>query len=388
MGLLLNLVPPPGAAAGAAGDYTGWHLPLPAGAWTLSRGPCGSAAAFDHECGYYENACAIDLIPLAGSMENVPVLAPYTGRVFYIGTRTESGLMLMVRHPDERVSVYMHLAKTVVALDETVATGQVLAYAGRSGTNRPHLHFFVQPNAVERACVSVAGLDTLDYGQGRALSGNLAWADLTLPDPPAALPDWLPTLANRPAAGLSLPRLVQLQPGTTVNVPVLAGGPAATLTWAGTVLAPIRRASDYALFQVPLTAPAAPGDYEQRLEPSPGGPRQSALLRYSVRALQPWPAETAVLLSNADLVSPAGWSLHVTAPRLCWRLPARVAWRARVVVAGPTPAESDWLTAAACWQPPPLAAGTYYWKVFLQDAQGAQNRPNQRPFAFIVTTRP
>ena len=219
-------------------------------------------------------------------------------------------------------------------------------------------------------------------------AGNLAWADLTLPDPPAALPDWLPALANRPAAGLSLPRLVQLQPGMTVNVPVLASGPAATLTWAGTVLAPVRRAADYALFQVPLTAPAAPGDYEQRLEPSPGGPRQSALLRYSVRALQPWPAETAVLLSNADLVSPAGWSLHVTAPRLCWRLPARVAWRARVVVAGPTPAESDWLTSAACWQPPPLAAGTYYWKVFLQDAQGAQNRPNQRPFAFIVTTRP
>src|SRR5687767_8287129 len=78
-------------------DFSAWDLPLPAGQWTISRGPCASESGFDHQCGYYEDECALDLTSSLGSMENVPVLAPQDGQVFFIGTRADSGLALMLQ---------------------------------------------------------------------------------------------------------------------------------------------------------------------------------------------------------------------------------------------------------------------------------------------------
>jgi murein DD-endopeptidase MepM/ murein hydrolase activator NlpD len=390
LGLILALAlaggAPPLEAAGGA--YAGWHLPVPAGEWTISRGPCGAESVFDHECGYYENQCAVDLVPLAGSMENVPVLAPQAGQVFFVGQRAETGRMLMLLHPDGRVSGYMHLAKIVVGADDPVTQGQVVAYAGRTGTVRPHLHFFVQPNAVERACASPAGLDTLDFRRGRAVSGNLSWSELILADPPPALPDWLPALNGLPASGLRTPQGLALAPGTAVSVPVLAAGRLTetdALTLSGGSLAPTRRAPDYALFRVPLLANTVSGDYEQTLEARAAGRRLTGVLQYSVRPA-PVPAiPPDVLLDNPQLAGPAGWTTHNRAPELCWRLTgtAPAAGQFRVLLAGPAQADSGWMT-AMCWRPPQLAAGTYFWKVFWRDAQGAMNRPNQRPFAFVM----
>jgi hypothetical protein len=53
----------------------------------------------------------------------------------------------------------------------------------------------------------------------------------------------------------------------------------------------------------------------------------------------------------------------------------------RVMVTGPTPADSGWMT-ESCWQTPALARGTYAWKVFVRDADGHMNRTNQRPWVF------
>lgn len=389
LGLALALALAGGAPpAEAASAYAGWHLPVPAGEWTISRGPCGAESVFDHECGYYENQCAVDLVPLAGSMENVPVLAPAAGQVFFVGQRSETGRMLLLLHPDGRVSGYMHLTKIVVGPDAPVAPGQVVAYAGRTGTVRPHLHFFIQPNAVERACANPAGLDTLDFRRGRAVSRNLSWSDLVLADPPPALPDWLPALSGLPASGLATPQGLALAPGTAVSVPVLAAGRLAetdALTLGSGSLAPTRRAPDYALFRVPLLANAVAGEYEQKLEAQAAGRRLTGALHYSVRPAPAPASPPDVLLDNPQLAGPAGWTIHNRPPELCWRLArtAPAAGQFRVLLAGPTPADSGWIT-AACWRPPSLAAGTYFWKVFWRDAQGAMNRPNQRPFAFLM----
>lgn len=376
----------------AAGpDFADWHLPVPAGEWAISRGPCGSAAVFDHDCQYYENQCAVDLVPVAGSMENVPVLAPQAGRVLFAGVRSETGLMLMLLHGDGRVSGYMHLSRLVVSLDEAVGQGQVVGYAGKSGTTRPHLHFFVQPNAVERSCQMIMGLDVLDYRNGRAVSRNLAWAQLTLAEPPSALPDWLPALDGAAEPALQTPERLLLSPGTAASVPVLARGRYTaedTLRFGATTLTPARRTPGYALFKVPVIAPVRAGEYEAQLEITTAARTLRQALRYTVRPAATAQAGGPVLLESVALVRPGGWTSHAASPELCWRVPLGrdrqdLRLRYRVIVSGPAQADSGWV-AATCWRPPALPPGTYFWKVFLRDPAEAMNRPNQRPFAFIV----
>jgi len=387
----------PSAVAGpstppSAPDFSGWHLPLPAGEWQISRGPCGADTLFDHLCGYYENQCALDFVPISGSLENVPVLAPQAGQAFFIGAREETGRMLMLLHPDGRVSVLFHLARIVVGLDEAVQQGQVVAYAGGSGNVRPHLHFFVQRNAVERECLNVQGLDTVNYRDARAVSRNLAWSQLELIDPPATLPDFLPTLATAPTEGIILPQQVRLGPGERVSLPVLVNGQLTatdSLTTGGNLLAAIRRSTTQTWFTVPLTAPQRAGEYSVRLELRAADARlnrQAAVMRYTVR---PWAGTRAgpgFLFTNPEMTNPTGWTFHDAPPLLCWRVPANVGKAPlsfRAIAVGPTQVDSGWIS-ATCWQAPKLDPGTYFWKVFVRDAGGVMNRTNQRPFAFVM----
>ena len=219
----MQLSPPVALGSGLL-DFSEWHLPLIAGEWRISRGPCNSVAPFRYSCDYYENSCAVDFMPISGSMQNVPVLAPQDGWVFFSGERKDAGTSLMLEHPDGRVSSFMHLARIVVASNEFVTQGQVVGYAGKTGnSNKPHLHFHVQPNAVQRECLDLKGLDEIDYEQMRAISKNLRWADLILADPPMPLPDWLATLTittDPPVNGVSIPQQILLAPGASVRVPV------------------------------------------------------------------------------------------------------------------------------------------------------------------------
>jgi hypothetical protein len=373
--------------AQAAGSFAGWHLPLPAGRWGISRGPCGSAARFNHNCGYYEERCGVDFVPLSGgSMENVSVLAPQAGQVFFLGTRSEAGLTLMLQHADGRVSVFFHLNKIVVGPDERVTQGQVVAYAGSTGSSgNPHVHFFVQPNAAERECVMLSGLDTLDYRLGVATSRNLAWGRLILPDPPA-VPDWLPTLTT-PATrnGLVLPARVMLAPNALAAVPVAAPLTAgATLQANGLYFTPVLTSTSFSVFRVPLSAPATGGNYELKLRAASG---LSGTLRYTVRRPPDTTPSAGLIMLNPYLVSPTGWQSVGQAPQLCWGQSPRAGsgpFEFRVILAGRAFVDSGWL-ADTCWQTPRLQPGTYYWKVFVRDARGYMNRTNQRPWAFIVS---
>jgi murein DD-endopeptidase MepM/ murein hydrolase activator NlpD len=377
------------ATASGAADYSGWRLPLAEGEWQISRGPCGSAARFTHDCRYYEERCAVDFVPLSGSMEDAPVLAPQAGQVFFLGARPDAGLMLMLLHPDGRVSGFMHLSKVVVGLDETVAQGQVVAYAGSTGSSgNPHLHFFVQPDAVQRECMDLTGLDILDFQLQRATSRNRAWPELTLPDPPAALPGFLPTLGIAAAiTDVVFPGRLLLAPGATIRFPVAVRGPAAatrTLNLNGLILIPDSRTTGSATFSVPLTAPMKPGDYELTLRTNAGAQVKA---RYTVRFPPETSASLGLLILNPSYLSPNGWSSVDNVPVLCWTHSDKSAQRPlqfRVLVVGPTAADSGWIT-KTCWQTPKLKSGTYYWKVFVRDARGYMNRTNQRPYAFVVS---
>jgi hypothetical protein len=384
----------PRPAAAQAPDFAGWHLPLPAGEWLISRGPCGAAGLFTHQCGYYEDRCALDLTPLSGSMASVPVLAPQAGQVFFVGTRNDSGLTVMLEHADGRVSAMMHLAKVVVAPDQRVAQGQVVAYAGSSGSStRPHLHFHVQPNAVERECLPLDRLDQVDLRALMARSNNLAWTDITLVEPPADLPAWLPLLADGAATRRVLPGRLVLAPGAVVELPVgLPTGqvPAGGVRAGREMLTPALSMAGLTVFTVPLEAPPAAGEYNALLHLVPAANRpavQHALrLPFTVRPAAETASSRGMVLISPTFVRPANWAVLRAAPELCWSEPASAGpppLSFRAMVAGPTPADSGWI-ATTCWQPPALGPGDYAWKVFVRDGQGYMNRPNQRPHVFEI----
>lgn len=383
-------MPPTTAQAPFPTDFSAWHLPLPAGEWVVSRGPCG-VGQFHHQCGYYEDHCAIDLTSAAGSMEGVPVLAPHDGQVFFMGTRTDSGLALLLEHPDGRVSALMHLSKIVVTPDQLVRQGQVVAYAGNTGSSgRAHLHFHVQPNTVERDCVPLAGLDDINYLKTTAISRNLPWTALDLVDPPSTLPAWLAF-----AGEAGLPARVTLAPLGRVTVPIAIAAAQLKVAdpyYASRRLVAVSTTPTYSTFTLTLLAPRPAGTYERlvQLRPNdaaaPGARTTSLRLPLTVAPPPNASAASEIVLISPAFVGPANYSEHRNAPRLCWNVPAvagRAPLRFRAMVVGTEAADSGWVR-ESCWQVPPLPPGTYYWKVFVRDADGFMNRTNQRPFVFKI----
>jgi Peptidase family M23 len=385
---------PPAPPAPATVDFSGWHFPLPAGDWLISRGPCGGRGLYTHQCGYFEDECAIDLTPIVGSMLSVPVLAPQAGQVFFLGTRTDSGLAVLLQHDDGRVSAMMHLSKAVVGLDQRVAQGQVIGYAGGSGSSsRPHLHFDVQDNAVERSCLPLSGIDQMDEHRMTIRSHNLPWSALVLPDPPANLPAWLPLVGvGAGAPSTLLPERVMLSPFEDTRVPIaidstFLGGQA--VSYEGEPLVPKYQTNGYTVFSLPLVAPAAVGDYQGSLQFRVAGPvfgSPPVTLNYVVRAPVDTSAGAGLVWINPRLDSPAYRAIFSSTPPLCFSEPA-VAGPApltfRVMVSGAALADSGWIS-AHCWTPPALAPGAYYWKVFVRDGLGHMTRTNTRPEEFEI----
>ena len=375
-------------------DFSGWHFPLPAGDWLITRGPCGGGGLYSHQCGYYEDECAIDLTPITGSMLSVPVLAPQAGQVFFLGTRADSGLAVMLRHDDGRVSAMLHLSKAVVGLDQRVAQGQVIGYAGGTGSStRPHLHFDVQPNAVERTCLPLTGLDEMDLHRMTVRSHNLPWSGLVLPDPPPTLPAWLPLIGvGADAPSTLVPVRVVLAPSTQASVPIAVASVflgSQSLTYDGQPLLPTLVTNGYTLFSLPLEAPGQVGDYQGSLEFHVGGPvlgAPSVTVNYAVREPVDSSPGAGLVWINPLPVTPVNYSTFTAAPRLCvteLAIAGPTPLSFRVMVSGAAQADSGWM-AAQCWTPPSLAHGTYYWKAFVRDGQGRMNRTNDRPSVFRI----
>jgi murein DD-endopeptidase MepM/ murein hydrolase activator NlpD len=84
------------------------------------------------------------------------VLAAATGEVVYAGRMSGFGIVVMIDHGSRLITVYGHLSRAAVRLEQVVERGQVIGYVGATGNARgTHLHFEVRYKGVS--------VDPLDY---------------------------------------------------------------------------------------------------------------------------------------------------------------------------------------------------------------------------------
>ena len=77
--------------------------------------------------------------------EGTPVVAAEAGTVLFAGEQRGYGLIVLVAHEGDLVTVYAHNRENQVKAGEQVVRGQQLATVGRSGNaSGPHLHFEVR----------------------------------------------------------------------------------------------------------------------------------------------------------------------------------------------------------------------------------------------------
>jgi murein DD-endopeptidase MepM/ murein hydrolase activator NlpD len=73
------------------------------------------------------------------------VLAAAAGEIVFAGKMTGYGTVVMIDHGNRLITVYAHLSRTTVKLENLVTTGQIIGYVGTSGTSTgSHLHFEVR----------------------------------------------------------------------------------------------------------------------------------------------------------------------------------------------------------------------------------------------------
>lgn len=84
------------------------------------------------------------------------VLAAAAGEVVYAGRMSGFGNVVMIDHGDRLITVYGHLSRAIVKLEDRVARGQPIGYVGSTGSaTGSHLHFEVRYKGVS--------VDPLDY---------------------------------------------------------------------------------------------------------------------------------------------------------------------------------------------------------------------------------
>jgi murein DD-endopeptidase MepM/ murein hydrolase activator NlpD len=87
----------------------------------------------------------IDLSAPAGT----PVKTAAPGTVLFAGEQKSYGLIVIVEHPDDLITLYAHNRDVRVKTGQKLREGQVVATVGDSGrTSGPHLHFEVRKSGV------------------------------------------------------------------------------------------------------------------------------------------------------------------------------------------------------------------------------------------------
>ena len=127
--------PPATAVAPLATPFVG-EYPV----WCTTGNP-----APNNLCGTHHRTPAIDI----GMDPGVEIRAAGDGIVIEVESgcgpgycRGGAGNFVAVAHDDGTISRYLHLADTVVAVDDAVVTGQIVGHSGASGqSSSPHLHY-------------------------------------------------------------------------------------------------------------------------------------------------------------------------------------------------------------------------------------------------------
>ena len=87
----------------------------------------------------------IDLAAKKGT----PIGCAAPGKVIFAGWKTGYGYVVMVDHGKGYETLYAHCSRIAVTTGQTVNTGKVVAYVGRTGVaTGNHLHFEVRKNGV------------------------------------------------------------------------------------------------------------------------------------------------------------------------------------------------------------------------------------------------
>jgi len=84
------------------------------------------------------------------------VLAVAAGEVVFAGRMTGYGTVVMIDHGNRLITLYAHLSRAAVKLEDKVAQGQAIGYVGSSGdATGTHLHFEIRHKG--------RAVDPLDY---------------------------------------------------------------------------------------------------------------------------------------------------------------------------------------------------------------------------------
>ena len=80
-----------------------------------------------------------------GAAIGTAVHAPAPGIVVFAGRLPEYGIALILEHGNDTKSLYAHLSRLNVGLDQKVERGQLIALTGNTGrSSGPHLHYEIQ----------------------------------------------------------------------------------------------------------------------------------------------------------------------------------------------------------------------------------------------------
>ena len=80
-----------------------------------------------------------------GAPIGTEVKAPAPGVVVFAGRQAEYGITIVIDHGNETKSLYGHLSKINVVIDQTVQRGDLIGLTGNTGrSSGPHLHYEIQ----------------------------------------------------------------------------------------------------------------------------------------------------------------------------------------------------------------------------------------------------
>jgi murein DD-endopeptidase MepM/ murein hydrolase activator NlpD len=75
-----------------------------------------------------------------------PIMAAEDGTVFAVGNngRYQYGRYIVIKHENNLATIYAHMSRQIVSVNQTVVRGQIIGYSGDTGyATGPHLHFGV-----------------------------------------------------------------------------------------------------------------------------------------------------------------------------------------------------------------------------------------------------